>query len=249
MEVAVTGGEGTVATILRAGLSSRFHARWLSREDADVTDLAALEHGFARADAVVHLAANAEVSAGWEELLPPNVIGAYNAFEAARRAGVKRVVYASSNHAVGMYMRDHERFADPVQPVQVAADAPVRPDSLYGATKVWGEALGRLYAERHGLAVVCLRIGWVIDEEGPPSAEEMREEPPGTAERARGMWLSHRDCVSLIEAALTSEVRFAIVNGVSDNVGRWLSLDEGRELLGWEPKDGLSAPGGRPARR
>lgn len=239
MEIAVTGGNGTVATILRTGLSSRFQARWLSREDADVTDLAALERAFAGADAVVHLAANADVSAGWDEILPPNVIGAYNAFEAARRAGVRRVVYASSNHAMGMYMRDDERFADPVRPELVRADAPVRPDSLYGATKVWGEALGRLYAERHGLAVVCLRIGWVIDEEGPPSAEEMREEPPGTAGRARGMWLSHRDCVSLVEAALSADVSFAIVNGVSDNAGRWLSLDEGRELLGWEPLDGL----------
>lgn len=68
----------------------------------------------------------------------------------------------------------------------------------------------------------------------------MRREPPAVARRAPGMWLSDRDCLALIEAALVADVRFAIVNGVSDNVGRWFSLEEGRRLLGWEPRDGGS---------
>lgn len=239
MQVAITGGDGRIGDILRERLSDRFAKRWLSRADADVTDLEALERAFAGADAVVHLAATADVDSAWDEVLPANVIGAYHAFEAARRAGVRRVVFASSNHAMGLYMWDGERFTDAAHPAKVATDAPIRPDSLYGASKAWGEALGRLYAERHGLEVVCLRIGWVPDEDAPPSSTEMRREPAEIARRALGMWLSHRDCVTLIEAALTADVRFAVVNGVSDNVGRWFTLEEGRQILSWEPKDGL----------
>ena len=239
MRVAVTGGEGRIAGILRAVLAERFNFRWLSRAEADVADLPALERAFAGADAVVHLAANADAYAGWEQVREPNVIGAFNVCEAARRAGVRRLVFASSNHAMGRYMHDDERFADPHRPIEVRADDPVRPDGLYGASKAWGEALGRLYAEVHGMEVVCLRIGWVPDEDAPPSGTEMRHEPPDVAHRAPGMWLSHRDCATLVEAALTAEgVTFAIVNGVSDNRGRWFSLDEGRRILGWEPRDG-----------
>jgi nucleoside-diphosphate-sugar epimerase len=237
MQVAITGGDGLIGSVLQAGLSDRFAPRWLARENADVTDLAALERAFAGAHAVVHLAADAELDASWDELLPANVIGAYHAFEGARRAAVRRVVFASSNHVMGMYMWDDDRFTDAQHPAEVTADAPVRPDSLYGASKAWGEALGRFYAERHGLEVVCLRIGAVTEDDTPPDPTT-RNEPARVAQRVPRMWLSHRDCVALVEAALTADVQFAIVNGVSDNAGRWFSLDEGRRLLGWEPRDG-----------
>ncbi len=240
MRVIVTGGSGSIGRLLRADMSGRFDCRFLSRADADVTDLAALEDAFAEADAVVHLAANASVAATFEDLVGPNLVGTYNVFEAARRCGVRRVVFASSNHVMGMYQWDARRFMDPARPVQVAADDPVRPDSLYGATKAWGEALGRMYVERDGLSVVCLRIGWVTEDDGRPPARGMRHEPPDVALRGQQMWLSHRDCVSLVEAALTADVAFAIVHGVSDNIGRWLSLEEAA-LIGWKPVDGLKS--------
>ena len=238
LRVAVTGSDGLIGGILRGGLAKdRFAPRWLTRKDADLADLPALGRAFAGMEAVVHLAATPDVEASWDEVLPPNVIGAYHAYEAARRSGVRRFVFASSNHAVGGYMYDDRRFLDPDDPAQVGSDAPVRPDSLYGASKVWGEALGRYYAEFHGMSVVCLRIGAVRPNDRPPDPAGRRE-PPAVAERVPRMWLSQRDCVSLIEAALTAEVAFAIVNGVSDNAGRWFSLDEGRYLLGWTPEDG-----------
>ncbi len=239
MRVAVTGGDGMIGGILRDGLSDRFELRLLTREDADITDLAALQRALTGTDALVHLAAHAAVDASWDDVLAANLVGAYNAFEAARLAGVRRVIFASSNHAMGMYMWDDDRFADPARPVEVGTDEPTRPDSLYGASKVWGEAIGRLYAERHGLVVVCLRIGWVTEDDEPPTGTESRLEPPDVARRAPGMWLSHRDCASLVGAALTADLGFAIVNGVSDNVGRWFSLDQGRQLLGWQPREGI----------
>ena len=236
--IAVTGAEGLVGTVLRDRIGDRFEFRWLSHAEADVTDLAALEHAFAGAHGIVHLAATADVAAEWDDVLPANVIGVRNVYEAARRAGSELVVFASSNHVMGMYMWDDERFADPEHPELVGTDVPVRPDSLYGASKAWGEALGRLYAERLGLRVVCLRIGWVTADDQLSEDTAARQEPAEVARRAPGMWLSQRDCASLVEAALTADVSFAIVNGVSDNRGRWFSLREGRRLLGWEPADG-----------
>lgn len=240
MRVAVTGGGGMIGGILGDRISDRFDLRLLTREDADITDLEALQRVLSGTEALVHLAADAAVDASWDDVLGANLVGAYHAFEAARLAGVQRVIFASSNHAMGMYMWDDDRFADAIRPTPlVGTDEPTRPDSLYGASKVWGEAVGRLYAERHGLVVVCLRIGWVTEDDQPPTSTESRREPPDVARRAPGMWLSHRDCASLIQAALTADLRFAVVNGVSDNVGRWFSLDQGRRLLGWEPQDGI----------
>ena len=120
LRVAITGADGMIAGLLRARLSDRFAPRWLARSDADVTDVAALERAFVGIEAVVHLAANADPYASWEEVLSANVVGTYFAFEAARRAGVRRVVLASSNHAMGMYMWDDDVFADPTHPTRLA---------------------------------------------------------------------------------------------------------------------------------
>jgi nucleoside-diphosphate-sugar epimerase len=241
MRVVITGARGMIGTILVNRLDpARFDLVAVGREEADITVLPELRRAVDGAAAIVHLAAEARVRADWSDVVGPNLIGAYNVYEAARQAGVRRVVFASSNHAVGMYLHDDERFADADRPEIVSTAAPLRPDSLYGATKAWGEALGRLYAERHGLEVVCLRIGWVTHDDEPPLPGTITEPVDAeTRRRGRGMWLSHRDCAALVVASLTAEVRWAVVHGVSDNRGRWLSLEEGRALLGWAPVDGL----------
>lgn len=239
LRVAVTGAGGLIGRFLADGLADRHDVRALEHADADVTDLDALERAFEDCQAVVHLAAASHVNAPWDAILPANLVGAHHVYEAAYRAGVRRVVFASSNHAVGMYEWDDERFANPDRPIELPADVPVRPDSLYGASKAWGEAVGRYYAERKGLSVICLRIGWVTDDDRPPVAPpDPTPEEVEIARRGAGMWLSRRDCLSLVDAGLLADVRFAIAYGVGDNVGRWFSLDEARDLLGWEPLDG-----------
>jgi NAD+ dependent glucose-6-phosphate dehydrogenase len=126
-------------------------------------------------------------------------------------------------------------------------DAAIRPDSLYGVSKAFGEILGRYYAEYRGLAVVCVRIGTVRPDDDPASAgiassaawlDLTRDE---RYERMRATWLSHRDCADLLAAAIETDVRWAVVYGVSDNPRRFWSLEGARRLLGFEPSD--RAPG------
>ncbi len=253
--VLVTGAEGTIGTAVREHLADRYELVALTREPAafpshvaDIADLAAIEPAFAGADAVVHLAASPAVETPWEEILPNNLIGTYNVFEAARRAGVGRVVFASSNHAIGMYELDGAPGLYELDDPRVYDHTvEVRPDSLYGVSKVYGEALGRYHMERFGMAVVCLRIGAVRAGDDPTAPEVLASSPAlldlATEEerrkRMRAVWQSRRDCAQLIGRALdAAEVRWAIVYGVSANPRRFWDLDHAREVLGYVPEDG-----------
>ena len=196
---------------------------------ADIADYAAIRPAFDGVDAVVHLAAAADVDSSWDEVLASNIIGTRNVFEAARDAGVRQVVFASSNHVVGMYEKDGAPAVyRPDDPTLVDEQATPRPDSLYGVSKGFGELIGRYYAERHGLCVICLRIGWVWEKE---------ETPTGHAQ-AEAIWLSHRDCAQLVSRALDADdVRWAVVYGISNNPRAFWSLRGAREILGYEPQD------------
>ncbi|MEO6501584.1 MAG: NAD(P)-dependent oxidoreductase [Jatrophihabitantaceae bacterium] len=198
----------------------------------DITDPQALDRAMAGVRAVVHLAGQA-VEAPWPVIREANIEGSYQVFEAARRAGVRRVVYASSNHAVGFTPRQSSHTAGlPNSAVStqasadsalLAADTPPRPDTLYGVSKAFGEALGRYYVDRYAMQVACLRIGTFADT--PPDA------------RAMATWLSPQDCARLVDACLrTDRLGFALVWGVSANRNRWWSSDAGR-ALGYQPLD------------
>ena len=117
---------------------------------ADITDFDSLLKAMEGIEAVVHLAADARDEAPWDSILNLNLIGTYNIFESAHRCGIKKIVYASSNHACGFAVKESEL---------VGPDAPIRPTNLYGVSKVFGEALGRYYSDNFGLSVICLRIG------------------------------------------------------------------------------------------
>ena len=237
--VLVTGAEGTIGGILRRALADRYELRHLTRQRADfpshvadIADLDAILPAFEGIDAVVHLAASAAVESPWEAVLHDNVIGTYNVFEAARRASVRRVVFASSNHAIGMYEVEGAPELYDIGDERVYDDTvPVRPDSLYGVSKVFGEVLGRYHVDRRGMRVICLRLGSVLADDDPRAAGE-------EAHRLRATWLSHRDCAQLISRALDAEhVRWAVVYGISDNPRQFWDLSSARELLGYRPQD------------
>jgi uronate dehydrogenase len=226
--VLVTGAAGRIGTVLRGGLPERGWAvRCLDvvpvaderpgeeQVVADVTDLAAMVDATRGADAVVHLAGISGEST-WPAIRHANIDGTYCTLEAARRAGVSRVVLASSNHATGYTER-------PASGLLREADAPPRPDTYYGVAKVTMEALGSLYADRYGMDVVCLRIGSAFAEP--------------TTVRTLATWLSPADTVSLVDAALRApSPGFSIVWGVSDNTRNWWDLAAAR-AMGYEPAD------------
>jgi hypothetical protein len=181
---------------------------------ASITDLDAMTAACRGADAVIHLAGIAW-EAPWPEILEVNINGTYAVFEAARRAGVPRVVFASSNHAVGFSPQESFPVSDYAFPA---------PDTHYGVAKVAGEGLAAMYHHRYGLDAVCIRILTCF--ERPPSS------------RALSTWLSPDDAGRLFEACLTApDPGFRVVFGVSANTrGGWVSLDEAR-ALGYEPRD------------
>jgi uronate dehydrogenase len=226
--VLVTGAAGLIGTWLRGGLPER---GWAVRSldvvpivdarpgeeqvVADVTDLSAMVDATTGASAVVHLAGIATEST-WPAISHTNIEGTYATLEAARRAGVQRVVLASSNHATGYTPR-------PGQGLLTEADAPHRPDTYYGVSKATMEALGSLYVDRYGMDVVCLRIGSAF--------------PEPTTVRQLATWLSPTDTVGLVDAALRApSPGFAVVWGVSDNTRRWWDLGAAR-ALGYESVD------------
>lgn len=249
--VLVTGADGVIGSIVRQHLGHTYQLSYLTRRPApfashvgDIGDLASIQPAFEGVEAVVHLAASSSVDASWDEILSDNIVGTYNVFEAARRAGLSRVVFASSNHTVGMYEVDGapELYEADDHRIYDAETTP-RPDSLYGVSKLFGEAIGRLYADRHGLRVVCLRIGAVREHDDPTNVagEQTSLLPELTADqlgrRLRAVWLSHRDCAQLISRALDADVDWAVVYGVSNNPGRFWDLDGARDLIGYEPMD------------
>ncbi|WP_432537686.1 NAD-dependent epimerase/dehydratase family protein [Kineococcus arenarius] len=183
-----------------------------------VTEPDALDAALEGVDAVVHLGGISR-EAPWEEVLSVNVDGTRNLLEAAVRRGVRRVVLASSNHAVGYRTRDETVDG------HLPADVPVRPDSYYGWSKAAIEALGRLYSDRHGLQVCVLRIGTCF------------ADPSTLGVRGLSTWMSPDDGTRLLEAAVTDTTPgYTVVWGISRNTRRWFSLAEG-EAIGYDPRD------------
>jgi NAD+ dependent glucose-6-phosphate dehydrogenase len=185
--------------------------------------------------AVIHLAADARLSASWDSVVRNNVTGTVNALDAAREAGVRRVVFASSNHVVGRYEQD-EPYASivagdyagvkPAGLPRIGADAVIRPDGPYGSSKAFGEAAGRYYADVHGLSVICLRIGTV-------NALDRPENP-----RHFATLLTHRDLVHLVHCSLgVPNLPFGVYYGVSANTWRFWDVDHARREIGYQPRD------------
>ncbi len=221
----ITGAAGAIGSTLRAGLRGVAETMRLTdirplgeEQPGEETVVGDLHNpAFAQAvtrdvDCLVHLAGVPREDA-WEPILRNNIEAVFHLFEAARLNGVRRVIFASSNHVTGFYPVEQE--VDP--------SMPVRPDSRYGVSKVFGEALGRLYSDKHGLEVACLRIG------------SFRPRP--ASERQLATWISPRDLTTLVRRCITAPpFHFLVLYGVSANTrNRW--RDEVRTAIGFEPQD------------
>ena len=239
----------------------------------DITSLEELTAAFEGCEHVLHLAAYPGAGPGYElgdtlspTLLQLNVVGAYNAFEAARLAGCKRVVFCSSIGAVDGYRE--------VGMVDTKWDAPVWPTTVYGASKCFGEALGRVYATNHGMSCVVVRLcnpgfsqgqGRTADPKVPGEEAEQTTLEARMASVPAGEWgdlgqtpqsgMSPRDCAALFASCLTcskdrlqreqpesTPANFAIVNGISEHVVGWLDCEVAKQVVGFVPRDGTAFP-------
>lgn len=223
MKVLLTGAAGGVARMTRPMLRELYPDLVLSdvkrpddlRNDetfapADLTDMQAVEAITRGIDGVIHLG-GVSVERPWDEILPANIMGCHNLFEAARRNGVKRVIFASSNHAIGFYPRTR----------RIDTDLAVRPDGYYGVSKAFGEAIGALYAYKHGMGVTSLRIGNV-------------DTKPVDLRRL-SIWIHPEDLVQLFMIGLEHpEIRCEIFYGASNNVRSYWDNRRAYEL-GYEP--------------
>jgi uronate dehydrogenase len=226
--ILITGAAGDVGSHLRRELAGRYRLRLSDRRPvgdlaaseefvaADIASTEGLEAVVRGVDAIVHLG-GFSVEGPWETILQANIIGFHNVLEAARRAGVRRFLFATSNHAVGFYRRD-ETIDHTVYP---------KPDSRYGVSKVFGEALGSLYADKYGMEVFNIRIGNV--------------NPQPVDKRRLAIWISPRDLAQLVTIGIEHpDVRFEIVYGVSGNQRSWYDNSNARRL-GYRPQDDSEA--------
>jgi NAD+ dependent glucose-6-phosphate dehydrogenase len=269
MQVLVTGAYGRCGTAIIDHLDDSDDYEWtyLNRSDrpddhpyggydtvlANVTDYDALRRAFDGQDGVVHLAAKPSVDAPWDSILENNIIGGYNALEAAREAEVETFVFASTNHVVGMYETEHApEIYYPDSEIMVDHTDPVRPDSYYGSSKSFGEDLGRYYVENYEYPkqVYSLRICSVRwPEYDHPYGDAERGVENGAFERGsdeydrrvarmKAMWHSRRDFAHQVACCLDDEtVEFDVFYGVSANDRRWFDIDHAREEIGYDPRD------------
>ena len=242
--ILITGMSGLIGGMVGKSLAKDNYVRALNRSpvegvdcvQADISNLQAIRTAFTGIDTVIHMAAY--LGPEFSGQVSGNLIGAYNVFEAAREAGVKRFIFGSSGATQMQYEVDEpiksmvEARWDDVpspRPILTPQDA-ARPNGIYGATKVWGEALGRYYSDAHGMSVICIRIGRVVKEDWPYDA------------RHAAVYCSHRDIIQMVEKWVLApdNLRFDIFYAVSNNKGRYRDLDHAREVLDYEPQDGIS---------
>jgi nucleoside-diphosphate-sugar epimerase len=244
--VLVTGMSGLIGGVVRKQLEGRYELVALNRRpveeeegvecyQADIADLDAIVPAFHGVDSVVHLAAEASEDSSWQTYRDSNIVGTFNVFEASRMSGVKRIVYASSGATIkgverlppydaivaGRYDQAPEAWE------KVTDLSTPRPISVYGCTKLWGEALARMYSDLHGISAICIRIGHVNREDRPMGTRDF------------SVWCSQRDIGRLIERCLDApeSLMFDIFYAVSNNRWSYRDMEHARDVLGFVPMD------------
>ncbi len=228
-KVLITGASGSIGVSLQELLRDRYALRLQERPggksvgpardgeeivSTDLTNMDGMRAAVRGTDAVIHLAASSAVSTPWDDALQNNIVGIYTLLEAMREEGVRRMVFASTNHVTGY----NELKGRPCYP-----EMPVRPDGFYGASKAFGEALARFYVDEHGLEVICLRIG------------SWQPEPQNV--RMLSTWLSPRDMAQLAWRSIETPLNWGIFYAISGNTRRYWDIGPTQEMLGYRPDD------------
>ena len=244
--VLITGAAGLIGRALSVALGDDYVVSGLDVRPvsgssssilvADMSGTGALDQAFEGKDVVIDLAAVTSHVTPWDAVYKNNIASTYNALEASRRAGVRRIIFASSNHVTGMYERQHpysaivagryeglDRSAIPY----ITTSMPICPDSPYGISKAFGEAAGRYFSDEYGMSVICLRIGSFTGEGRPRST------------RSFATLLTPRDQTQLVTRCIEApdSIRFAVFYGVSDNTWRFWDISDAMEVVGYQPQD------------
>jgi len=244
--VLITGAAGRIGRALSVALADNYVVSGLDVSSVtgassstlvvDMSGPGVFDQAFEGKDVVIDLAAATSHATPWDVVYKNNIASTYNALEASRRAGVRRVIFASSNHVTGMYERRHpysaivagryeglDRSAIP----HITTSMPICPDSPYGISKAFGEAAGRYFSDEYGLSVICLRIGSFTGEDRPLTI------------RSFATLLTPRDLAQLVTRCIEApdSVRFAVFYGVSDNAWRFWDISDAEEIVGYQPRD------------
>ena len=248
--IAITGPGGRIGQHLLPALSD-YAVTTIDKQSLDVDEFShvteyqlditkgdeGLREALSGCDAMIHLAAEASSNADWAGVLEPNVIGLVSLYEAAIEAGVKRIIFASSNHASHLVNIDDPFEANSMKGSPMPVDASqIAPTGPYGVTKVMGEGMGEYLARRHGIEIVNLRIGAFRTAE---QLEESQSLPEPQARYFRAMYLSPRDGVHAIQRSIEADLpeNPLTVNVTSRNTERSMSITRTMRTLGYEPKD------------
>jgi len=241
-KILVTGASGVIGKVLVVSLANSFDiysvdqnltelsGRCFKADLSEYEQIANVIRAISDLRIIVHLAADSHGDAAWQSVLKNNIIATRNVFEAAKKNHIKRVVFASSNHVTGGYEGIPPSLHLSPDPRKITTLDSIRPDSDYGTSKAFGEAIARQYYELYGVESVCLRIGTVLADDDPTQNERFLK-----------TWLSHSDLVQLVKKSICSEkVKFGIYYGVSNNKGRFWDISNAQQELDFQPQDDAS---------
>lgn len=234
MKILITGASGNLGSYMASILAKKYELvltdirpqknKTSNFIKADLADFKSIKKLCKDIDVILHFGASCQKDSPWEELLPNNIIGTRNVFEAAHECGCKRVVFASSINTINGYPADYE----------LPLKAVLKPLNLYGVSKAFGEALGSYYADQKNLSVLCLRFGRIADKCDPKITMHTAARGFSPIDRV----IIYEDAAQLIEKCIRApkKVHFGIFNALSDNRNKRLDISETKAILGYKPK-------------